>query len=166
VNIEIFPDAPEAQLVQVDGYDVIPTIPSGLEELTQTLVRIATRLDEIPFDEIGENVNEAAEGMSEVVNSEAARQSLESLARVLQELEALTRQMNEGMMPAVAASLAHTERVLSSAESLLAPDSPISVELKRLLREMADAARSIRSMAEYLEQNPEALLKGKPEEDE
>jgi paraquat-inducible protein B len=35
-------------------------------------------------------------------------------------------------------------------------------ELKRLMSELASAARSIRVLAEYLEHNPDALLRGKP----
>ncbi len=165
VDINIFKDAPPAEVGTQRGYPVIPTIPGRFEELTQTLTRIASRLDDVPFDEIGANLNETAQGMSQVLNSDQTRQTLASLAELMEDMQEVARQMNEGMMPAVAASLAHTERVLSNAEALLAPDSPASIELKRLLREMADAARSIRSMAEYLEQHPEALIRGKAGEE-
>ena len=163
VDIDIFTDAAPAELTTKNGYVVIPTVPGQFEELTQTLTRIATRLDEVPFDEIGAGLQGAASGMSQLLNSDQTRQTLESLAGLMEDMREVARQMNEGMMPAVTASLAHTEQVLASAEALLGPDSPASVELKRLLREMADAARAIRSMAEYLEQHPEALIRGKGE---
>jgi paraquat-inducible protein B len=35
-------------------------------------------------------------------------------------------------------------------------------ELQQVLSELASAARSIRVLAEYLEHNPDALLRGKP----
>jgi paraquat-inducible protein B len=37
----------------------------------------------------------------------------------------------------------------------------VSTELRQLLIELRDAARSIRVMADYLEQHPEALIRGK-----
>ncbi|MDD5501366.1 MAG: hypothetical protein PHH57_06770, partial [Candidatus Omnitrophica bacterium] len=35
------------------------------------------------------------------------------------------------------------------------------IEMERALREVSQAARSVRLLTEYLEQHPEALLKGK-----
>ena len=165
VDIDIHPEAEPAEVSSERGYTVIPTIPGRFEELAATLASVASRLDQVPFDQIGANLNETAAGMNQLLNSDQTRQTLSSLAELMEDMQEVARQMSEGMMPAVTASLAHTERVLSNAEALLAPDSPASIELKRLLREMADAARSIRSMAEYLEQHPEALIRGKAEED-
>jgi len=166
VNIEIFPDAEPAFLGREGEYTVIPTVPSGSQDLSRTLAKLAERIDKFPLDEIGNNVNEAAEGLAEIVNSEEMRESVEAFAALLEEMKAVAKQVNEDMMPALATSLAHAEGVLSDANRLLSPDSPVSVEIKRLLREMADAARSIRSMADYLEQHPEALLKGKQTEEQ
>ena len=41
------------------------------------------------------------------------------------------------------------------------PRSALQVELRRGLTAMADAARSVAKLADYLERHPEALLKGK-----
>ena len=46
--------------------------------------------------------------------------------------------------------------------SIGADESPIRYELEQMLSELASAARSIRVLAEYLEHNPDALLRGKP----
>ena len=48
-----------------------------------------------------------------------------------------------------------------AANALLSPTSTVSTELRQLLIELRDAARSIRVMADYLEQHPEALIRGK-----
>jgi paraquat-inducible protein B len=47
---------------------------------------------------------------------------------------------------------------------MLSADAPVHRELRRSLRELADAARSLRVMAEYLQQHPEALIYGKEDE--
>ena len=44
---------------------------------------------------------------------------------------------------------------------MFANDSAISQELQTSLRELADAARSLRILSDYLERHPEALLRGK-----
>ena len=55
--------------------------------------------------------------------------------------------------------------MLSSTDNtLLGPDAPAQQELRDALREIAGAARGIRVLADYLERNPEALLRGKTKE--
>ena len=43
----------------------------------------------------------------------------------------------------------------------MSKDSPLYHDLKRVLRDLADAARSIRVLADYLERHPDALIYGK-----
>ncbi len=51
--------------------------------------------------------------------------------------------------------------VAKSVDSLIAEGAPTRAELESLITELADAARSIRLLAEYLERHPEAFIKGK-----
>ena len=53
------------------------------------------------------------------------------------------------------------KQALDEAEQLLAPDSATRTNLDVMLEEAAGAARSLRILADYLEQNPDALIKGK-----
>jgi paraquat-inducible protein B len=59
------------------------------------------------------------------------------------------------------AVLEQGRRALAAAEEVLAEDSPLLYELENALKEVSDAARSIRLLADYLKRHPEALLKGK-----
>jgi paraquat-inducible protein B len=72
--------------------------------------------------------------------------------------------MNSEVAPAVSSALEHVGRVLANAEHLLSPDEPVHRELRRVMREMSEAARSLRVMADYLEQHPEALIYGREDE--
>lgn len=54
------------------------------------------------------------------------------------------------------------ERVLTSTNSLIAPGAPLTFELTQALREAAAAARSLRTLTEQLQRNPNALLFGRP----
>ncbi|CFP65978.1 paraquat-inducible protein B [Bordetella pertussis] len=44
---------------------------------------------------------------------------------------------------------------------MLAPDSGLPANTERAMQEMSRAARSLRNLADYLQTNPEALLKGR-----
>jgi len=61
-------------------------------------------------------------------------------------------------------TLEEAERTLASADALIAPDADASIELRRLLVELTDAAKAIRLLAEQLDQHPESLLRGKKKE--
>jgi paraquat-inducible protein B len=52
-------------------------------------------------------------------------------------------------------------QTLESADTLMDPDGPTRRELTRAIAELAQAARSARLLADYLEQHPEALVRGK-----
>jgi paraquat-inducible protein B len=58
-------------------------------------------------------------------------------------------------------ALAQAGNTLKSADSLIAQDSVARHNLTVMLKELAEAARSIRVLTDYLEQHPEALLQGK-----
>jgi paraquat-inducible protein B len=59
------------------------------------------------------------------------------------------------------ATLAQAERTLAAASSLVGPDSPVTVELRRALVELTDASRSIGLAAEQIERQPDSLIFGK-----
>jgi paraquat-inducible protein B len=53
------------------------------------------------------------------------------------------------------------DKTLSGARGVMSEDAPLIVELEKTLREISDAARSFRQLADYLERHPEALIQGK-----
>ncbi len=64
-------------------------------------------------------------------------------------------------------TLKSTQETLKQAEKTLgtfSEDSRMTYELNRTLRELSAASRSIKSLSEYVERHPEALLRGKKQE--
>jgi paraquat-inducible protein B len=53
------------------------------------------------------------------------------------------------------------ERTLANAEKLTAASSPVMQSVIKTLDELAQAARSLRILADYLERHPESLIQGK-----
>jgi paraquat-inducible protein B len=58
-------------------------------------------------------------------------------------------------------TLGSAEQTLSAAGGQLRTDSENSYQLKATLKELEDTARSLRVLLDYLEQHPEALIRGK-----
>jgi paraquat-inducible protein B len=138
VGIDFHPDAPPAEIDFSGPIPRLPTIASPIEALKVGLTQFVNRLSSMPLEQIGSNLNQT-----------------------LKELSTLSRSLNDEMLPSLIATLGEAERTLASADSLIAPDSDASVELKRLLFELADAAKAIRRLAEQLEEHPESLIRGK-----
>ena len=58
-------------------------------------------------------------------------------------------------------SFVQAEKALSNIEALTAEDSIEIYQIRKMLKELSAAARSIKNWAEYLERHPEAILRGK-----
>ena len=52
-------------------------------------------------------------------------------------------------------------KTLTAARGVISPDSPLVVELEDTLKKISAMSQSIRELADYLEQHPEALIRGK-----
>ena len=123
VDLEFFPDAEEEEIRTVDGYPVLPTIPTSLEEIAKGVKVVLGKLKEFPFEKIGAD-----------------------MSRTISDLDK---------------TIIQAESTLASIDKMFAQDSAMSQELQSSMRELAETARSLRILADYLERHPEALLRGK-----
>ncbi|MBW2143809.1 MAG: MCE family protein [Deltaproteobacteria bacterium] len=62
---------------------------------------------------------------------------------------------------AAKAALVQGEETLKTLKNGIGEDSALVYELRNSLKELSSASRSIRVLADYLEQNPDALIRGK-----
>jgi paraquat-inducible protein B len=63
-------------------------------------------------------------------------------------------------------TMKRAEAAVTNIETLSDLDSPVNYELEKSLKEVSAAARSLRSLTDYLERNPRALIFGKPDSKE
>ena len=59
------------------------------------------------------------------------------------------------------ATIRESELAIQNMKQLLSPDAPVVQELQGTMKELSEAARSLRILADYLERHPEALIRGK-----
>lgn len=93
---------------------------------------------------------------------------VDSLADTLRQVDQLLLRLDQQVAPELIATLgearktlAGAERMLGSADRVLAVDSPLQLEMRDTLHEVAQAATAIRNLADVLERRPEALLTGR-----
>ena len=161
VDLDFYPDAEPAILRSIDGQIVIPTVPTTIEAITASLNRFMKRLDELPLETIGRDLQETIAGLDRIVNSPELRDSLVSLEKILTEVRQLSVSANTETLPRFNAALDHLDRTLIELNGAISADAPLRHELQATLRELAGAGRALRELAEFLDRHPEALIKGK-----
>jgi paraquat-inducible protein B len=160
VDLDFHPEAPPAAITREGDYRVVPTVAAPLDAIATKANQFLDTLLGLPLEAIGTDLRETLRSTRAVVESPELMASLKALEGALTQVDE-TAQSYQGLTPRVEAALRQAQMTLAAAEALVGADSAISGELRRLLRELSAAARSIRAMADYLERHPEALLKGK-----
>jgi len=96
---------------------------------------------------------------------EGVLQAVENLTQ--NDVQKLVRDVNQ-LVPEVSkilgtlqATLEETKTTISSIEGTAGPNSVLVYELTETLEEVSNTARSLRNLTDYLQQHPEALIRGK-----
>jgi paraquat-inducible protein B len=162
VDLDFYPNLPYMKLKTDGKYPEIPTVPSTLDEFRRTTTNLLEELRKLPLDKIAQELLATLEGTNRLTNSPDLMNAVQKLNATLKDVQKLTYNVNH-TMESLATS---TEKTLSAARAALEvadPHSPTAVNLAHTLEELAAAARSIRVLADYLEQHPESLVHGKKE---
>ncbi|VWC69324.1 paraquat-inducible protein [Burkholderia lata] len=140
VALDFFPDAQKATIDWAVNPPEIPAIPGTLQSLQDSVTRLVAKLNGVPLDAIGKN----------------AQQTLSSANLLL-------KQLDSQVMPQARDTLASAHSALDSANSALQPGSELQQNTGDAMREIARTAAAFRTLADYLERHPEAIVRGKPE---
>jgi paraquat-inducible protein B len=162
IDLDFHPDAPPAELYVENGILVFPTAPGELEQIRADLTGLMDKLHKFPIEKLGNELTDTVHGASELVNSEDLRQSLKHLNQTLANSQQFAAKLNQHTAPALEKTLNEAISTLTALkQTYVQEDSPVAFELTRTLSELSNAARSVRELADYLERNPDALIKGK-----
>jgi paraquat-inducible protein B len=173
VALDFVPDAPPATVTTEDGAFVMPTSDAGsFSSLTTSATELLRKVNTIPFDSLGRSLDHTAAGLDNLVNGPQLKQALVSLNATLTDVQETVQHLDNGLAPAMkklpdmAASLQKTltdaNRLVLSLQSGYGDNTQFNRDLDRLLIQLSDATRSIRSLADLLARHPEALIKGRP----
>jgi len=165
IQLDFYPDKPTRLVATENEYVEIPTIPSRLDE-------IAKAIEEIPFKDLIAKATLTIEGIERLVNAPELKDTIVTLMETIQDLRSLIKNLDGGvgqLTSNVESTLKKTSEALVQATSTLTvvqdelkETTPvIRYELSNSLKELADAARSLNALTEYLQRHPESLLRGK-----
>jgi len=148
IAVDFFPDAPRASIDWSRTPAVVPTLPSGLGEIQDAVAHIVRKLDRIPIEQLSQELSQA----------------LVSLDATLKSSRTLIGQLDSQVAPQATRTLQEAEQALKSANAVLQEDSPLQKDLQEALKQVAQSARALALLADYLERHPESLIRGKPED--
>lgn len=137
VQLDNFPNSKPVEFMPSNPV-MIPTVPGNLDQLQQQISNIVAKIEKVPFDKIGEDL----------------RTTLSSTSKLMARLD-------KDLAPAAQATLRQARQSLEQINQLLASDSSLPVNAELAMQEMGRAARSLRSLADFLQTHPEALLRGR-----
>ncbi len=175
IELDFHPGTP-AILKNIDkDYIEIPTIPSTSERLAQAL-------GDLDLKGIEKHLLSVLASVDRFVNNPDLTASLRGLKDTLQEASKLVTRVDRQVDPLaddvkktvkdfgklatnvdsrVGGVATGLDTTMSAAKGVLSQDSPLMVELETTLKEISAMSRSIRQLANYFEQHPEALIRGK-----
>ncbi len=153
--LDFDPNAKKGELVQKDGDWIIPSEGGGLDNILTAASNIAGKLDRLPLDEIGANLNNTLRSASGAMNNigELASRANSGLSPAFARLPAITAGLESAVTRA--------DHLFSSVDRSYGRDSEIQRELERAVVQVGDTARSIRQLADFLDRHPEALVRGR-----
>lgn len=161
VDLDFHPKAQPATITDQGAYQVLPTVAAPLDAIATKANQILDTLQGLPLEEIGNDLRDTIKGAKEIANSKELERSIAELELTLKQVRETARDLNKDVVPPLSLALKQAQVTLKSVEEVVARDSALYLEVKRVLREISAAARSVRGFADYLERHPEALIKGK-----
>ncbi|HWS64073.1 MAG TPA: MlaD family protein [Steroidobacteraceae bacterium] len=148
VALDFHTDLPRDHVGWDASPPVFPTAAGALDEIQDSVVSIAKKLEKVPLDQI------AARLMA----------TMATLDDTLKNADRLVRQLDGTIAPQISDTLKEAQGAMKNAKEVLGQDAPLQSDLSATLLELSRAAKSVNALVDYLERHPEALLRGKPGE--
>ncbi|MDX2433678.1 MAG: MlaD family protein [Desulfobacterales bacterium] len=203
INYDFYPETPIRKIGLEKKIYEVPTIPTTLQMLTETLEQIVNDIRKVNFQGIVENISKTFQGANEMMNSSDLRESAANLNIALQDMQKFIKKadvlagnansrvdsiadsfestmddtrklMNnidsrvepvasdmENALAVVQSSFEKAETLLVEAQKMISENSNLRREIMMTLESMSDASRSMEELTDYLQQHPEALIRGK-----
>jgi paraquat-inducible protein B len=191
VMLDFFPDEPAVMHNYLKQYQEIPTVETQmaevrdilqhlpLKEITQKLLKTVSKIEKfMDSPETEENIKALVDtGKSAHDLITKMDSNLDPMLKDIRETTAATRSLldqaqktlalNEGVPGQLAAKIQTTldkvDKNLDNLDNLAKDNRDITYQLQNTINEFNKVAKSARELTDYLEQHPEALIRGKKE---
>jgi paraquat-inducible protein B len=139
IVLEDFPNAPKIDPPKSEVPFKMPTLASDdLDKLQQQVASIVNKLDKIPFESIGNEVNE-----------------------MIKQIKVLSVTLDKSVVPKLASTLTQVELAVKNLNGLIAPGSPMTASTEAMLEDLRRSLRSLRGLTDSLQTQPDSLITGR-----
>lgn len=179
VSLDLRPNSTPHFMAPKDSkYVEIPTVPTAFQQVQDVAMRTLAKLSALDIDKLMAEFSDTVAQLSEIAGSPQLKASIATLPAALNhlsgaaasiqhladhantELSATTEALRKTSLSATTA-LQATQKTLTSITSTLGPGSSLDYQLGQTLQDLDQAARSTRELADYLNRNPSALIRGR-----
>jgi paraquat-inducible protein B len=186
IDLDMYPNTqPKFYLAPHSEYEEIPTLPNPFEQAQSAAARLIAQVDKIQLDKLVDTATTALNTATATMNSykqlaqsEQLQEAIasinrggESIDRAADSLRVLSINLNRTIVPLgpelqvsarnATAALKQAQTTLNTLDTELRPDSPLLYQTSQTLSDMSDAARAVRHLADYLDRNPDAIIRGR-----
>lgn len=161
VSLDMFPKAPQRRIVWKTPYPELPTVPAPIEEIGTRMSQILAKIENLPIEQIGIDLRDTVRNTKQLTGAAQLQETARNLNEISREMHQAVAEFRANVTPEIADTLARARKSLAAVEAALGSEAPLQVKMGSALEELAAAARSLRTLTDYLERHPEALIYGK-----
>ncbi len=171
VELGMYPDTPVVLSDEEMPYPELPTIAAAdFGSITESAERFMEKLNKVQIDVIGSELLATLEGANKIINAPQLESAVADLDEAMQSFRSILQKVDQSnLKQAINSGHAALDKLyvtLTLTNRILKPNSPLQYNLIQLTGELEETARSIRSLVEMLERNPQSLILGREAEGE
>ncbi len=174
VALDFVPNAPPVSMTMKGEDFLLPTAEGGgFAGLAASANDLLDKVNTIPFDQIGRSLDGILKSVNEVAEGAQMKKALTDLSGMIASAQSMIQHLDTGVgptvkqLPEIASGLQKTltnaNKLVLSLDNGYGDNTRFNRDLERLMSQLNDAVRSIRSLADLLTRHPEALVKGRPQ---
>ncbi len=155
VALDFFDDLPPSKINWNGNPPELPTTVGMMAQFQGSLMKIVAKLEKMPLEQMAGDV----------------QTTIKTLDTTLKSADKLLKNIDTNIVPEARLVMEETRKTLDGANKALnevkqtiSSEGSLQVDLRETLRELGKAAQSLRLLGDYLERNPEALIRGKQED--
>ncbi|MGD0290564.1 MAG: MlaD family protein [Candidatus Binataceae bacterium] len=179
VDLDMHPGTPARFATdQNSPYTEIPTMPTAFEQAQSVALKLMDQLDKVHVDKLVVTATQALAAVKDLAESQNLKESIaslketgQSLNKTSESIRTLTVHLDRQIGPLgtslqmtarnADATFKKTQVTLDRLDDTLRPNAPLLYQANHTLVDLSEAARAIRQLAEYLERNPDAIVRGR-----
>ena len=171
INLDFDNKFPSNFVDKNGDYIEIPTLPSGLSQITQTL-------NKIPLDHILSKFSKILDNLEKVTSNDAISNIIDNLDKTIKNLENATNEVNsvfkkvdveilpimknlDEMVKEAKETFIELKDVTANLNDMSSDDSKFRYDLEKTMEALTRASKSVETLTDYLNRNPNAVIFGK-----